>query len=142
VTATELRHAGLAAGIFAPTFTAATRYAQPTLPWLTGPFRDYFRQQLFDLRLDRWRVRWECRDFARAFAHYAQLAHALTPGGDAASDCLAVGELWYHPRNDAAVGHAINAAVVADALIFLEPQTGQCVNLTSAELSSAYFLRW
>ena len=67
MTALDLRLGCIGAGLLCPTFVAAAHYAQPTKHWLTEPFRDYFRQQLFDIRLDRWLVFAELGGLCRSF---------------------------------------------------------------------------
>lgn len=118
-------------------------YAVPTLAWLLGPCRDAFRARLFDAGLMSWKVRWECRDFARAFACFAQEANALTPGGPAGCDALAVGEIWFKPDGSAAgLGHAICPCITDHGLVFIEPQTGAVRPMSPAEIQSTYFLRF
>ena len=56
---------------------------------------------------------------------------------------LALAEIWYIP--DAAkphAGHAIVAALTERGLVFLEPQTGDEVQLTPAQRRSIYLCKW
>ena len=126
----------------APTFIGGADYALPTLAWLQGPFWDYFKGELWDDNLDKWQVRWECRDFARAFATFAQVCNALTPVALAGTDALAIGEFWYHIGGDPATGHAINVCMTDQGQVFIEPQNGQQVHLTDVEISSCFFVRF
>lgn len=115
----------------------------PTLAWLTGPFWSAFKARLWNENLDKWRVRWECRDFARAYACMAHECWALTTGVDSPSDALAVGEIWFLPDpNTPAQGHAICPAITDKGLIFIEPQTGLTYPVGSAQRASAFFLRF
>ena len=120
--------------------TPDASYAAPTLDWLTGPFWSYFRTSR--AALGTWTRRNDCDNFARAYAQAAQDAHALTAGNDA--DALAAGEVFYFQAGDPARGHAINCAFVgADAsLVFIEPQTGQPVTLSTNERNSVFFVRF
>lgn len=118
-----------------------TAYAVPTLAWLTGPFWGFFKSRLWSDALDAWEVRWECRDFARAYACYAQECNALSPGQPPAEDALAVGEFWYHPTGSAQ-DHAINACITDRGLVFVDPQNGLTVNPTTNELNSCAFCRF
>jgi hypothetical protein len=120
----------------------ANSYAVPSLAWLTGPFWSFFRARLWNENLDKWQVRFECRDFARAYAAAALECWALTQGGTA-DDGLAVGEIWFIPNaakpNE---GHAICPVFTEHGLQFIEPQTGQLYPMTAAQISSRYFLRF
>lgn len=123
-------------------------FAVPTVAWLQGPCYEYFRARYWSLDLDKWQFRWECRDFARAFAVCAHECHALTPGAPAEADALAVGEFWFTPdtsvlANPAAPqGHAINACLTDQGLIYIEPQTGKLWPLTQNEFLRRYFVRF
>lgn len=124
-----------------PYFGAST-YAVPTLAWLQGPCWQGFRARLWGENLDRWQVRWQCRDFARAYATFALECWATTQtvSGD---DGLAVGEMWFTP--DAAQpldGHAICPVITDQGLQYIEPQTGALWPITPAQFSSRYFLRF
>lgn len=125
-------------------------YAVPTLAWLQGPFYSAFKGELWSQDLDRWAVKWECRDFARGMAYEAQKAHALTPVSPDGEPCIAVGELWFTP--DAGhyglntelprSGHAICACFADQGLIYIDPQNGLKWELTASELISVSLLRF
>lgn len=90
----------------------------------------------------KWSTRWQCRDFARAFATFAQLAHTNTLASRDA-DALAVGETWFLPnpdlKND---GHAVCPVICDQGLVFIEPQTGERYPMTEPQRATAYFLRF
>jgi hypothetical protein len=118
-------------------------YASPSRAWIEGPFYDYFKKQLWSVGEDKWAVKWECRDFSRAYACFAQLCNALTPGSPAGIDALAVGEVWFHPdKNQPGEDHAINAIIGDGALFFIDPQNGGEWAMSAAELDSITFLRF
>jgi hypothetical protein len=121
-------------------------YAVPTRAWLSGPFYDYLKKVLWNFGTDTWAVKWECRDFSRAYATFAQVCNALTAGTPDKADALAVGEVWFLPDASRGMapgsGHAINAAITEGGLIFLDPQNDQEWAMTPDEKASIYFFRW
>lgn len=120
----------------------ASSYAVPTLAWLQGDLWKFFKARLWSENLDTWKVRWECRDFARAYACSALECWADTPGANP-DDGLAVGEVWFIPDpTQPSSGHAICPVITENGLQFIEPQTGQLYPMTAAQLSTRYFLRF
>jgi len=118
-------------------------YASPTRAWVEGPFYDYFKKMLWNAGEDTWAVKWECRDFSRAYACFAQLCNALTPGSPKGIDALAVGEVWFHPdANAVGENHAINAIIGDGDLFFIDPQNGREWKMSVSELESITFLRF
>jgi hypothetical protein len=132
----------IAAGVRGIIHFGAANFALPATAWLTGSFWQYFRAQLWNADVDKWQVKWECRDFARAYATLAQLCNARTSSSPADTDALAVGEFWYNPGGDRTKGHAINACFTERGLTFIEPQTGNPVQLCPVEIQSCYFCRF
>ena len=130
--------AAIRAQFACPVVTADLDYATPTLRWLLGPFWNHFRARRG--ALGKWTAKNDCDNFARAYAQDAQDSHALSKGSEA--QALAVGEIFY--VQDSGGGHAINAAFVDNPprLVFIEPQTGQAVDLTPAERASIFFARF
>lgn len=117
------------------------QYAVPTLAWLRGPFWNFFRGRLWDENLQAWRVGWECRDFARAYACAAQECNALASA--APGDALVVGEFWFRPHgNPVGSDHAICPAITDQGLVFIEPQTGDIRPVTPTEILTCAFLRF
>lgn len=119
-------------------------YAVPALDWLLGPFWEFFRARYWATNSDKWKFRWECRDFARAYACAAQECWgASNPAGAEDSDALAVGEIWFIPdAGHPEIGHAVCAAITEAGLVFIEPQTGRPYPMTPGQLASRYFLRF
>jgi hypothetical protein len=132
-------------------FVFGSNYAATTLAWLQGPFYDFFKQRLFDDSLQTWRVGWECRDFSRDYACYAQECNALTPSIPRGVDILAVGEVAFVPDADRygtklmagsppGGRHDINMALVETGWVFIDPQTNVVWEMSEAELKSIFFL--
>jgi hypothetical protein len=117
----------------------AASYHVPTLAWLQGALYDTLRNRLGSDGLSAWTVRWECRDFARYYAALAMECWAITKDASQ-DDALAIGEFWYQPT--LGTGHAINACLTDQGLIFIDPQNNQACQLTAEQLSSCYFLRF
>lgn len=124
------------------THLGAASYAVPVRAWLLGKCYEAFRARYWSENLNTWTIRWECRDFARAFACFAQECWALTEAFTS-DDGMAVGEIWFIPdARKPAEGHAICPIFTENGLEFLEPQTGQLWPITPAQFYSRYFLRF
>lgn len=121
-------------------------YAVPTLAWLTGPAYAAFKAKYFQDDILAWTVKWECRDFARAFACFCQELNALTSGTPENADALAVGEFWFIPDGaPPGAGHAICPAITDQGLVFLDPQIiepGKVRPTSPNEILRGSFLRW
>ncbi len=103
-------------------------------------FYDWFRTRLWDLGVTRWDPKQDCDDFANLYADLLQLRFYLAqweshPLPDA--EALAASRLWYRPGGGL-TGHAINALATERGLLYIEPQTGQVLNLTPAEFNSRF----
>lgn len=126
-----------------PIHFGGMNYAVPTTAWLTGSFWDFFKKQLWDFGTETWSVKFECRDFARAYACYAQTCNALSGDTPEGADALAVGEIWFHPDSEPpGSDHAICACVTDKGLVYIEPQTGAIRTLSRIETLSCTFLRF
>ena len=117
---------------------ADATYALPTMRWLQGPFWDSFQADRWAKGLKTWARKNDCDSFARAYAQHAQDAHAITTGSN--DEGLAVGEIFYtrHDRQN----HAIVCAFTEKGRVFIEPQNGQELAMTPAELGSIFFVRF
>lgn len=131
-------------GFGTPTHFGASNYAVPTLAWLQGPFWEFFKKRYWSTNSDKWKFRWQCRDFARAYACAAQECWGESnPAGAENSDALAVGEIWFLPDPfNPANGHAVCPAITDMGRVFIEPQTGVLSPLTEQQIATRYFLRW
>lgn len=119
------------------------KYAVPTLARLTGSCYAAFKKRLFDEDLQVWKVKWQCRDFVRAFACFVQECNADTQNTPDGDDACAVGEFWFYPDgNPPGLGHAVCICVTDEGLKFLDPQTNLVRIMSETELLSCAFLRW
>ena len=113
-----------------------TAYAQVNSVWLKEFYPD-FRAELFRQGVVKWDERFDCNHFATYYAALAQTRFYLASwGSSTTAQSLAVGTFWYQaPRG----GHAIIVAITERGRIFIEPQTGEEVKLTPAQIDSAFF---
>lgn len=123
-------------------------YACPSEHWVTKVFPSAFRKFKASIAQGvslEWGVDiFDCDDFARLAASYAELLHRATKTRLEAS--LAFGEFWFFSETLGG-GHAINIAVVAGQdqgpkLIFFEPQDCSILNLSQSEVESCYAVRF
>lgn len=86
--------------------------------------------------------RFDCDDYSRTFSLFASICNNLD--GPAGYQGIAVGELWY--MKEEIVGktsHAINVIVTSEQeVIFIEPQTGNILHLSDAEIQSVKMIRF
>ncbi len=123
-------------------YFGALNYAVPTRAWLHGPFWDFFKARYWAEDLDKWKFRWECRDFARAYACAAMECWAATAAASE-SDALAVGEIWFVPDPGKPTdSHAVCAVFTENGLEFIEPQTNALCPMSPEQLSSRFFVRF
>lgn len=112
-------------------------YAEVNSEWLPHWYRTY-RQQLFKIGLVRWDSRFDCNRFADFYTNLAQayfsveMFHSTTP-----AQALALGPFWY-VRQDGRGSHAIVQAVTERGRIFIDPQTGEEMQLSALEQQSGY----
>jgi hypothetical protein len=110
-------------------------YAEVNSAWLRG-YYDEFRSEIFRQGVTTWDTRFDCNHFASYYAALAQTKFYLANfQSRTRAQSLAVGTLWY--TRAAGGGHAIVIAVTERGTLYIEPQTGQEVALTQAELNSA-----
>lgn len=116
--------------------TMDTFYRCPTLDWVKGPFRDGWLTFINGLGVQYNAERWDCDDYARMCAAYAQLLNGNTPKADKCG--LAFGVFAFVRGLD--YGHVINVFMVQEpgsqGVItphFFEPQPTACglVDLTN-----------
>lgn len=103
-------------------------------------FYDWYRSRLFDLGLARWDSRQDCDDFANLYADLIQLKFYLGQWGSVPipdAEALAVARYWYRPTVGPE-GHAINAVLTQRGMLFIEPQNGRLLPLTSEERLTRY----
>lgn len=123
-------------------------YAVPTLGWLQTTFWLFFRARYGADALNLWTFKWECRDFARAYACAAQECYARTTATPPEEDALAVGECWFIPDQALTtdttkpMGHAICPIITDQGLQYIDPQNNTLWNMTESETARMYFLRF
>ncbi len=110
-------------------------YGKPTVEWLLRKFYPWWKARRWEGNLDKWTRKNDCDNFGRAFAVAAQDAHADTNQAD---EGLAVGEFCYIGSSHVQGPHHIVAAFTDEGLIFIEPQTGQRLALTPAEIQTCF----
>lgn len=120
--------------------TPDTSYAAVNSAWL----RDFYTRWRADLHrkgVVKWDPKFDCNRFAASFAASAQIEYfTATFHARNAAEALAVGEIWYD--REAGGAHAIVIAHTERGPIFIEPQSGLELRLSSAEVASIYFKRF
>lgn len=101
-----------------------------------GLYENY-RKDLFNKGIVKWDQRFDCNRFSLAFCSFAQISY-YNNSGDAQS--IAVGEVYYVRDNGGP--HAINIIVTPTNFIFIEPQSGEILNLTQSEKFSINFIKF
>lgn len=100
-----------------------------------------FRKDLFDKGVIQWDKRFDCNHFATYYVATAQIDYYLANfHSNTPAQTLALAEVWYHPGGGP--GHAIVAACTDAGLVFIEPQTGNLVQLTKDERMSIWLVKW
>lgn len=126
---------------------ADEQYLCPSRDWILNSFAPAFAQFKRSIGLTLpdglvWRAeKFDCDNFTRLAASYADFMHCAQSGPDAG---LAFGEFWYTASFGA---HAINLAIVAGEgnkpeLLFFEPQECRRVLLTEKEIQSCRAVRF
>jgi hypothetical protein len=112
-------------------------YAEVNSAWLPA-YYSRFRTELSRLGIMRGTERFDCNRFAEMNTGMAQIMffREVFHSGIAAQ-ALAVGPFWYWPEGSQSI-HAIVQIVTERGVIFLDPQTGVILELTPAEIASAF----
>ncbi len=114
----------------------STAYAEVNSAWLRSWYPVY-RAELFRLGVVRWDSRFDCSRFAGFYTGLAQACFFETAfhlRSDAVA--LALGPFWYRRDGDT-VGHAVIQVITDRGRIFIDPQTGEELKLSGAEVNSA-----
>lgn len=131
-------HPGMKVGAFP--FTPDTSYATVNSAWLPG-FYERWKADIFKKGVVKWDERFDCNRFAASYAAAAQIEYFVaTFQSWRPAQALAVGEVWFTTR--LGVKHSIVIAHTERGPIFIEPQTGEEVRMTPAELASIEFKRF
>lgn len=119
-------------GIYCDMHIWDREYSLPQLGWLTGTYYNYFVKVLDGLKIPGWREDLDCDDFSKLFWSLCQACHRVSKTG---IEGISVGMCIYTTKNGG--GHAINTAVVENKeIVFIEPQTGEVLELTKGEIDS------
>lgn len=122
--------------------TADEQYAEVNSAWLKAFYGD-FRTVLFREGVHEWSQRFDCDDFASFFVSLANIRFFSAAWGSSSPEqSLALGECWYFRDGVRNGSHAVVTALTERGLIHIEPQTGQELTLTDAELKSRFFLKF
>jgi hypothetical protein len=112
-------------------------YAEVNSAWL-ATWYPIFRSKLFKIGLARWDYRFDCNRFADFYSNLAQAFFSVEMfQSDLPAQALALGPFWYM-RDNGQGAHAIIQALTERGRIFIDPQTGQEVKLSSLEKQSGY----
>lgn len=110
-------------------------YAVVRKEWLSEFYAKY-RDRLFKQGITRWDSSFDCNHFSYNFVAQAQTDYFATSFHDRnRANTLAVGLIWYITRKGQS--HSVVMAVTESGLIYMDPQTGQFLELTPAEKRSA-----
>jgi hypothetical protein len=112
-------------------------YAEVNSAWLARWYPT-FRAKLFKIGLTHWDRRFDCNRFADFYANLAQAWFALEMfHSDTPAEALALGPVWYR-RDDNRGSHAIIQALTERGRVFIDPQTGEEVQLSLNERRSCF----
>ena len=118
-------------------FVTDADYARPMSSYLLGKYYDFYLQWLTEHKLDVWKDRWDCDNFASTYYVFAQMCHVKSKRPEQG---IAVGELFYY--QDAGGGHAVNCAITEKGFMMIEPQTGKEFELSATEKKKTVMIRF
>ena len=120
-------------------------YSLYSLNYITGKGYNKFKNWLFKRGILGWRYTFDCDNYAEAFRVFLQIVHTKAQKGkddNSTKQAVAIGVIWYERAGVG--GHAINIVVskIEDDLVvrFIEPQTGEELELTDSERETIFFL--
>jgi hypothetical protein len=111
-------------------------YAEVNSAWLPEWY-ELYRRRLFDMGIVRWSVNFDCNRFADLYVSMAQACNSDATFHAESKPSLAIGTVWYR-RDESGSLHAIVQAFTERGRIFVDPQTGEIVNLSSGEVRSIF----
>lgn len=125
-----------------PVVLKDTGYAEVSSAWLREFYGD-FRKVLFREGVTKWEQTFDCDDFASFYVSLAAVRFFnATWSTPFPAEALALGEYWYRPDGARGSGHAIVTAVTERGQIYIEPQSGQELQLTDNERLSRYLVKF
>jgi len=127
-------------------------YALYSLNYIKGEGYEKFKKWLFRRGILGWRHTFDCDNYAEAFRVFLQIVHTKAQKGkddNSTKQAVAIGVIWYERAGMG--GHAINIVVskIEDESVdrneslvvrFIEPQTGEELELTDTERATIFFL--
>ena len=113
-------------------------FVAATDDWWVKEFCPWWMEFIKHWGWDKWADQWLCKDFAAMFRVFAQRAHASTH--KVPDERLICAEFWY--RRDDGTGHALNFMLTDKGPVYIEPQTGKRVTLSTTEIASCYKRRF
>jgi hypothetical protein len=119
--------------------TAYAKVQSSALPVIYENFKAVLNQR----GLVKWDSRYDCNHFAALYIAIAQTDYAVAAWhSSTTAQTLALAELWYVPGGIGNKGHAIVQAETERGTLYIEPQNGQLLTLTAAELRTVYLRKW
>ncbi len=124
-------------GLIPTSYFGDDSYAEVNSSWLRAWHLEY-RATLWRLGVTRWDPKFDCNRLADFYSGLAQAHffranfHSKTP-----AQALALGPFWY-VRHDNGSRHAIIQAITERGRMFIDPLTGQELELTPTEQESAF----
>ena len=120
-------------------------YTLYSLNYIKGEGYEKFKKWLFRRGILGWRHTFDCDNYAEAFSVFLQTVHTKAQKGkddNSTKQAVAIGVIWYERAGIG--GHAINIVVskIEDDLVvrFIEPQTGEELELTDTERETIFFV--
>lgn len=119
-------------------FTGDNSYEHVTKAQLASVYED-FKKELFRKGIVHGDPRtFDCNRFAGYYVSLFQIWYAnATWRSRGTAQAPAVGQYWYH-QDSSKQNHAVVVALTDEGLVWLEPQTGQFLELTPAEKNSRF----
>lgn len=116
-------------------------YAEVSSAWLKSFYDDY-RKVLFNQGVTKWEPTFDCDNFATFYVALANVRFfSASFQSFSPAQSLALGEFWYSPSGGANA-HAIVTVLTERGQIFIEPQSGQELQLTPEERASCLLLKF
>ena len=106
-------------------------------------FYDNFRDVLSKQGLVKWDARFDCNHFSSLYIALAQSKYTVAAWNSSTpAQSLAMAEIWYNKDGIKNNGHAVVLIITENGPIYIEPQTGQQIQLSDVEKNSIFFCKW
>ena len=128
----ELRAAGA-------TVQGDSAYSEVNSAWLKA--YDQFRAAIFREGVTKWDARFDCDDFAAFYISLAKIKFfSATFHASTRAQTLALAECYY--MHSPITAHAVVFALTDRGPLYIEPQTGQELTLTQAQIASRFLVKF